>query len=88
MQKLAGDMRELCEPRLCLLRHGHGTRSQLSGELIQETTFPSFVKKGAKMYNALPEAVKKGSKEQARDKIKKNYKSIKAAIDKKCVSKV
>jgi hypothetical protein len=49
--------------------------------LSQETEFANFVKKGAAIYNLMG---KDKSKEQAKSRIKKDYKELEKSVDKLC----
>jgi hypothetical protein len=49
-----GDMKELAIPCVKLQSYGRNTRSAATGKIIQGTVFPSFVKKGALIFNTLP----------------------------------
>jgi hypothetical protein len=64
-------MKELAIPCVKLQSHQRNIRSAAAGKIIQETVFPSFVKKGALIFNTLPECVRNGSKLCAKAAIKK-----------------
>jgi hypothetical protein len=71
-----GDMKELAIPRVKLQSHGRNTWSAAAGKIIQETAFPSFVKKGALLFNTLSECVRNGSKLCAKAAIKKVWYNV------------
>jgi hypothetical protein len=59
---------------------------QLLGCLSQETEFANFVKKGAVIYNLMgKEITSSKSKEQAKSRMKKDYKEIEKSVDKLCL---
>jgi hypothetical protein len=46
-----GDLQDLARERLHQHDHHHETRLAKRGDLVQQVMFPSFMTKGAKMYN-------------------------------------
>jgi hypothetical protein len=54
--------------------------------LSQETEFANFVKKGAAIYNLMGKEITVcKSKEQAKSRMKKDYKEIEKSVDKLCL---
>jgi hypothetical protein len=48
-----GDLQDLASDRLKQHEHEHGTRSATSGDVVQQTAFPSLIKKCATMFNKI-----------------------------------
>jgi hypothetical protein len=47
------DLQDLASDRLKHHEHEHGTRSATSGDVVQQTAFPSFITKCATMFNKI-----------------------------------
>jgi hypothetical protein len=81
-----GDLQDLAGPRLRLREYKYPTRAATAGVLSQETEFANFVKKGATIYNLFgKEITASKSKEQAKSRMKKDYKEIEKSADKLCL---
>jgi hypothetical protein len=80
------DLQDLAGPRLRLREYKYPTRAATAGVLSQETEFANFVKKGAAVYNLIGKEITSAkSKEQAKSRMKKDYKEIEKSVDKLCL---
>jgi hypothetical protein len=80
-----GDLQDLAGPRLQLREYKYPTSAATAGVLSQETEFANFVKKRAAIYNLMGKEITSfKSKEQAKSRMKKNYKEIEKSVDKLC----
>lgn len=72
-----GDLQDLADGKLKHHEHTHTTRASTRGDIVQQTNFPSFVKKCAVMYNEVSHLTKHAkSKAAAKALIKKWCKPV------------
>jgi menaquinone-dependent protoporphyrinogen IX oxidase len=81
-----GDLQDLAGPRIRLREYKYLTRAATARVLSHETEFANFVKKGAAIYNLMgKEITASKSKEQAKSRMKKDFKEIEKSVDKLCL---